>query len=279
MFRNSMTHSAMEVLGEEMAEWVAPRLLRDEGLVTSAYNLYREGQIYNARRDRKYVMANVYDSVYETEHEVIFHLNELKESSCTCERITPCTHMLAAFFYIYNAYFPIGNWRKKLQREQVSSLGSLGVQRGVDGLVHRREVNERPAHTASYGNLIRDARKVDEQPLEIVGPKEWADSVSGHIEAARLQTSHHSAYSGVQFIRDLAQHVPFTIEVRNRETLSKRPAYHLITHAKLISAVAETVHTFRQEDYFLNMADTTKQMMIHSFADIVERPIMRKQPL
>lgn len=124
MLQGELTKEQLDYCAEEIRRELSPDIDYDRVKMKKGLNLYRQGNVFNASLEGRYIEAKVQD---EKLYDVSLDLDVFVLSSCSCSVEGICRHKLAVFFYSYAMVGRVGdffqNWKsnKKLEIANTSS--------------------------------------------------------------------------------------------------------------------------------------------------------------
>jgi uncharacterized Zn finger protein len=114
MLQSEMTKQQLQYCADEIKRELSPDIDYDRDKMKKGLNLYRQGSVYNANINGRYIEARVQDV---TPFDVMLDLDVLVLSTCPCPADGICRHKLAVFFYAYAMVDRVGvffqEWKDK----------------------------------------------------------------------------------------------------------------------------------------------------------------------
>jgi hypothetical protein len=98
MLQSELTKEQLHYCANEIKGELSPDIDYDREKMKKGLNLYRQGRVYNAVMEERYIEAKVQE---EESYEVALDLDVFALSVCSCSVEGICRHKLAVFFYAY----------------------------------------------------------------------------------------------------------------------------------------------------------------------------------
>jgi hypothetical protein len=98
MLQSELTKEQLHYCANEIKSELSPDIDYDREKMKKGLNLYRQGRVYNAVIEERYIEAKVQE---EETYEVALDLDAFVLSHCSCSVEGICRHKLAVFFYAY----------------------------------------------------------------------------------------------------------------------------------------------------------------------------------
>ncbi|MGL4521621.1 MAG: SWIM zinc finger family protein [Bacilli bacterium] len=262
MIREMMSYQEMKDLGEQMANWVLPKISRDDSFYQRAYAIYRDGQIYNAKKSKNGVLLTVYDEREHCERDVMLSVSQLTESTCSCQGTLPCIHILASFFYMYSSFYPLGGWRTALQKRQQQNLSSLGVMKANE-LLERNAITRPKTVERLHSN-----RPIVDVPQSL---KAWRKLIDETINNRGTLAHTYYRFAEIYFIREVAEEVVLRFRVAYRELCESKPIYELYLLLTVAVHVNKAIIAMPQDTYNLRLIQTSLNNLMNEIRESCER--------
>ncbi|MBM6619169.1 SWIM zinc finger family protein [Bacillus suaedaesalsae] len=107
MLQSELTKEQLDYCAEEIMRELSPDIDYDRVKMKKGLNLYRQGHVFNAKMEGRYIEAQVQD---EKLYDVSLDLDVFVLSSCSCSVEGICRHKLATFFYSYAMVGRVGDF-------------------------------------------------------------------------------------------------------------------------------------------------------------------------
>ncbi|MFD1736958.1 SWIM zinc finger domain-containing protein [Bacillus salitolerans] len=114
MLQREMTKEQLQYCADEIKRELSPDIDYDREKMKKGLNLFRQGSVFNASLEDRYIEAKVQDG---SPFQVMLDLDVFVLSTCTCSTGGICRHKLAVFFYAYAMVDRVGvffqEWKDK----------------------------------------------------------------------------------------------------------------------------------------------------------------------
>ncbi|KAA0548539.1 SWIM zinc finger family protein [Bacillus sp. BGMRC 2118] len=107
MLQSELTKEQLDYCSQEIMRELSPDIDYDRVKMKKGLNLYRQGHVFNATMEGRYIEAQVQD---EKLYDVSLDLDVFVLSSCSCSIEGICRHKLAVFFYSYAMVGRVGDF-------------------------------------------------------------------------------------------------------------------------------------------------------------------------
>ena len=158
MLQQELTKEQVLYIAENLLSFLNPASENDIALFDQAYQLYRQGNIYNSNVEEDLIHATVYD---QQEFFVTIDMNFFQLSDCTCPSTTLiCRHKLAAFFYVYAGFSLLGEfirtWKNLVDRKEFDKQQKMLQQK-------HKDLRQQPSHApAAIESWLSDFEQIYE---------------------------------------------------------------------------------------------------------------------
>jgi hypothetical protein len=119
MLQSELTKEQLHYCAEEIKTELSPDIDYDRLKMKKGLNLYRQGHVYNAVLEERYITAKVQDN---STFDVALDLDVFVLSTCSCGLGGICRHKLAVFFYTYAMVDRVGDFFQDWQSKKKSPL-------------------------------------------------------------------------------------------------------------------------------------------------------------
>ncbi|WP_456277498.1 SWIM zinc finger family protein [Bacillus sp. AK128] len=131
MLQSELAREQLHYCANEIRTELSPDIDYDRDKMKKGLNLYRQGRVYNAVMEERYIEAKVQE---EEVYDVTLDLDVFVLSHCSCSVEGICRHKLAVFFYSYAMVDRVGvffqEWKenKKITITKTRSKGLPGEE-------------------------------------------------------------------------------------------------------------------------------------------------------